>query len=133
MQRALASSTVHHISLRVADLERARAFYEDVLGLELDQDLPGKLRFRLGSDEDAPRLVLRTPLVGTPQGDRFDERRIGLDHIALGCSSLAELREFADALQRAGIDTNGLRPVPGGGHLVAFRDPDNIQWELFGP
>ena len=50
----------HHVTLRVTDLSRARAFYEGVLGLEVDQDFPGeKLRLRLGETD---RLVLRPPL-----------------------------------------------------------------------
>jgi catechol 2,3-dioxygenase-like lactoylglutathione lyase family enzyme len=55
----------HHITLRVADLDRSRAFYHGVLGLTLDQDCPGeKLRFRL--DGTTTRLVLVPPLPGTP-------------------------------------------------------------------
>jgi catechol 2,3-dioxygenase-like lactoylglutathione lyase family enzyme len=38
----------HHITLRVTDLGRARAFYEGLLDFGVDQDFPGeKLRFRL--------------------------------------------------------------------------------------
>ena len=79
----------HHITLNVTDLSRARAFYEGVLGLKVDQDFPGeKLRLRIG---ETGRLVLRPPLPGTPPGDRFTERRVGLDHLAIGVSSRAEL------------------------------------------
>ena len=64
------SFTIHHITLNVSDLERARAFYEGVLGLRVDQDFPGeKVRLRL--DGTATRLVLVLPLPGTPAGDRF--------------------------------------------------------------
>jgi glyoxylase I family protein len=54
----------HHITLNVNDLSRARAFYEGILGLRVDQDFPGeKLRLRIGEND---RLVLRPPLSGTP-------------------------------------------------------------------
>jgi len=77
------SFTFHHITLRVGDLGRARGFYEGVLGLTVDQDFPGeKLRLRLGGT--TTRLVLVPPLPGTPAGDEFTERRIGLDHLAIG-------------------------------------------------
>ena len=50
----------HHVTLNVTDLARARAFYEGVLGLRVDQDFPGeKLRLRIGGND---RLVLRPPL-----------------------------------------------------------------------
>ncbi len=50
----------HHVTLNVTDLSRARAFYEGVLGLKVDQDFPGeKLRLRIGETD---RLVLHPPM-----------------------------------------------------------------------
>ena len=96
---------VHHLTLRVSDLERSRSFYAGVLGLVADQDFPGeKLRFRLGP---YTRLVLLPQLSGTPTEDRFTERRIGLDHISLGVSGLAELERLVLVLRGAGVRTVG--------------------------
>lgn len=120
---------VHHITLRVSDLERSRSFYAGVLGLVADQDFPGeKLRFRLGP---YTRLVLHPPLPGTATEDRFSERRIGLDHISLGVGSRAELDQLVAALRRAGSHTDGVRDDPRGLGVVNFRDPDGIAWEFF--
>jgi catechol 2,3-dioxygenase-like lactoylglutathione lyase family enzyme len=33
-------SGIHHVTLSVTDLPRARDFYEGVLGFEVDQDFP---------------------------------------------------------------------------------------------
>lgn len=121
---------VHHITLRVRDLDRARAFYRDVVGLAIDQDFSGeKLRFRVPGTET--RIVLHRPLPLMPVGDRFDERRIGLDHIALGVRGRDELDALAERLLAAGADTSGVHHDPSGPALVSFRDPDNIQWEFF--
>lgn len=118
----------HHVTLNVTDLSRARAFYEGVLGLTVDQDFPGeKLRLRIGETD---RLVLRPPLPGTPSGDRFSEQRIGLDHLAIGVSSLQELERLAEVLRRSGVAVD-LHHDPTGPAMVTFRDPDNIQWEFF--
>jgi glyoxylase I family protein len=118
----------HHVTVNVTDLSRARAFYEGVLGLEVDQDFPGeKLRLRIG---ETGRLVLRPPLPGTPSGDRFSERRIGLDHLAIGVSGPAELEQLAEVLRRNGVAAD-LHHDPLGPAVVTFRDPDNIQWEFF--
>jgi catechol 2,3-dioxygenase-like lactoylglutathione lyase family enzyme len=118
----------HHVTLNVTDLSRARAFYEGVLGLKVDQDFPGeKLRLRIGETD---RLMLRPPLPGTPSGDRFSEQRIGLDHLAIGVSSLQELERLAEVLRRNGVAAD-LHHDPMGPAIVTFRDPDNIQWELF--
>ena len=119
----------HHITLRVADLDRSRAFYQGVLGLAIDQDFPGeKLRFRL--DGTATRLVLVPPLPGTPAQDRFSEHRIGLDHLAIGVP-VGQVGRLAEVLEAAGVPNSGVKADPMGPAMVTFRDPDNIQWELF--
>ncbi len=118
----------HHITLNVTDLARSRAFYEGVLGLKVDQDFRGyKLRFRLG---DGGRLVLVPPLDGTPEGDRFSEQRIGMDHLAIGVSSRAELDQLLGVLQEAGVPAD-LHQDALGPAMITARDPDNIQLEFF--
>jgi glyoxylase I family protein len=126
-------SGVHHITLNVTDLTRSRRFYENVLGLTVDQDFPpepgyrGKLRLRLA---DGTRIVLVSPLPGTPDADQFSEYRVGLDHISLGIPG-AELERLVGALREAGIQTGGIQRDALGPALVCFRDPDNIAWECF--
>ena len=119
----------HHITLRVSDLRRARAFYEGVLGLTVDQDFPGeKLRLRLGGT--STRLVLVPPLPGTPAGDRFTERRIGLDHLAISVA-VGEVTRLVKVLDDAGVPNSGVKADPTGPAMITFRDPDNVQWEFF--
>jgi catechol 2,3-dioxygenase-like lactoylglutathione lyase family enzyme len=122
---------VHHLTLRVTDLEVSRRFYEGVLGLEVDQWWDGKCRLRLGDGRGATRLVLVPPLPGAVDGDRFDERRIGLDHVSLAVGDVDDLHRLVDHLRAAGVATEGVQPVSGGGHLVVCRDPDNVQVEFF--
>jgi glyoxylase I family protein len=123
------SFTIHHITLNVSDLDRARAFYEGVLGLRVDQDFPGeKLRLRL--DGAATRLVLVPPLPGTPAGDRFTEYRIGLDHLAIAVP-VGEVARLARLLDEAAVPNSGVKVDPLGPAMITFRDPDNIQWEFF--
>jgi catechol 2,3-dioxygenase-like lactoylglutathione lyase family enzyme len=120
---------IHHIALRVADLERSRSFYAGVLGLVADQDFPGeKLRFRLGGNT---RLVLRPPLPGTTADERLRERRVGLDHVSLGVPGRVELERLVSVLRAAGVATQGIMPDPTGPGVVNFRDPDGIAWEFF--
>ncbi|WP_300604647.1 VOC family protein [Trebonia sp.] len=120
-------SGFHHITLNVTDLPRARAFYEGVLGFEVDQDFPGrKLRLRVG--ESRARLVLRPP-PGDVDADRFTEYRIGLDHVSFG-GSRADLDQMASALAAAGVPAD-LEHDPLGPAVLCFRDPDNIALEFF--
>jgi glyoxylase I family protein len=118
---------IHHITLRVSDLERSRSFYSDVLGfdVEVHQD---RLRFTVGPT----RVILRTPLEGTPTDDRFSERRIGLDHISFGVEDREALERLVERLRRHGVATVGIEVnTDPETEFVAFRDPDNIQLEFF--
>src|ERR1700721_3356971 len=90
----------HHITLNVTDLDRARAFYEGLLGFGVDQDFPGE-KLRLRTPGTSTRLVLRPVLPGTPAGDRFTERRVGLDHIAIG-GARAEVHRLSENEDGAG-------------------------------
>ena len=66
------------------------------------------------------------------EGDIFDESRIGLDHIAFGCTTREELESWPARLDGLGIEHGEILDRPYGAGL-AFRDPDNIQLELFLP
>jgi glyoxylase I family protein len=63
----------------------------------------------------------------------FDERRTGLDHIAFGVAERADLDAWTAWLDEQGIEHSGVQDVksPMPFATVVFRDPDNIQLELF--
>jgi glyoxylase I family protein len=120
---------VSHIALTVTDLDASVAWYERLLGAQ-----------RLWEEEqDGHRFVVlfAPPLViglhrfdATPPGDRFDERRVGLDHVSFQVPGRAALEEWARRLDELGIPHSPITEAPYGTVLV-FRDPDNIQLELF--
>jgi glyoxylase I family protein len=65
--------------------------------------------------------------------DVFDETRVGLDHLAFAVAGPSELDAWASRLAAAGVVHSPIAPansIPGAAVLV-FRDPDNIQLELF--
>jgi catechol 2,3-dioxygenase-like lactoylglutathione lyase family enzyme len=123
----------HHITLRVNDLDRSRAFYSALPEFDLDQDFPdlGKLRYRIG--QTRARLVLCSPLPGTPAGARFDEHGIGVDHIAIGVTGGRQVLVHIElALRDIGANTDGVHQDRAGQlAMITFRDPDNVQWEFF--
>ena len=122
---------ISHITLRVSDLERSRAFYER-LGFAVER-LVDRCRFRVGETA----MVLRPLLPGTPEGDRFSEYRVGVDHVAFGVTSREELEHALALLESAGIATRGIQRFEdpddptNSRDLVCFRDPDNIQLEFY--
>ena len=128
MSLSIKTPGVHHIALRSSDFARAKRFYLDTLGFPLIADLPNLFLFLAGSTA----IGIRGPEAETPAGDQFDPFRVGLDHIAMGCESEAELERVATALQQAGIENTGVKFDPAlNKKYVAFKDPDRIAWEYY--
>jgi glyoxylase I family protein len=124
------TSGIHHLTIRVNDLETSRRFYENVVGFETAAPEEGLFLFQTGNTV----LVFRPPLEGTQPGDRFSEYRIGFDHLAFAVEDRAELEQLVERLQAAGVDTAGIEIEPALGlnkEYVCFRDPDNVQLEFF--
>jgi glyoxylase I family protein len=63
---------------------------------------------------------------------RFDEARVGLDHLAFRVASAEDVERAAEHLDTQGIANSGAKPgrIPNSS-LVVFRDPDNIQLEYY--
>ncbi len=119
---------IHHITLRVNDLERSKRFYQDVLGFDVQTPVSNLSFFQTG-----PTVVaLRPPLPGTPHGDRFSEYRVGVDHMAFAVPNRGELDKVVKAVRTAGVHTEGVELDPTlHKEYVCFRDPDNVQWEFY--
>jgi hypothetical protein len=77
--------------------------------------------------------VLCPPLPGTPRGDRFDERRIGLDHLAVRVGGGRRSPDQLEvALRSLGAHTDGVElDRDGVQSAIMFRDTANFQWEFF--
>lgn len=121
---------IHHITLRVNDMEVSRRFYQDVVGFDVQTPQDDLYLFQSGSTI----IVLAPPLEGTPAGDRFSEYRIGVDHLAFAVDDRAELDRLVDRLREAGVPTAGVEVEPVlnlNKDYVCFRDPDNVQLEFF--
>jgi len=77
-------------------------------------------------------VILEPPLEGTAPDDRFSERRIGVDHLAFGVDAREDLERLEGALRGAGVETAGIEhDAVLDKDYVAFRDPDNVQWEFY--
>jgi len=130
------TSAFAHIRLTVTDIDRSRAFYDDVFGLPVAFELPAdaddatreKLWFLFGG----VIYKLGNSLLGLrPVGeDTFVEDRTGLDHVCFAVDSRADLDSAATMLDDRGIPHGGVKDI-GAGYILEFRDPDNIALELF--
>ncbi len=124
--------TIAHVALTVSDLDRSAPWYEQLFGSKplLDEDT--------GPFRHVVWLVGGQTLVGLHQfpdpADSlpFNERRLGLDHLAFACGNREELVGWKGKLDELGIANGGVVDASYGSGL-SFRDPDNIALEFFAP
>jgi glyoxylase I family protein len=64
--------------------------------------------------------------------DRFDEHRIGLDHVSFGCANREELQQWRSHFEKLGIEHGGIKDASYGSG-VSFRDAENNALEFFCP
>lgn len=129
MTDSITMGAVHHLALTVTDLERAQEFYTGLLGFQAVMELsPTRVLLSNGS----AILALQG---SDPSRDRFNEQRVGLDHLSFGVSSHAELEAAARLFDQRGVPHGEIKDLGAALQLyvLAFRDPDNIQLELAAP
>ena len=85
--------------------------------------LYGGVIYRLGSG-----LLGLRPVASA--ADRFDEDRVGLDHLSFAVADRAALDAAAARLDELGVVHGGVKDL-GRAALLEFRDPDGIALELY--
>ena len=122
----------HHAALTVSDADASASWYCDLLGMQVVLS---------GDDETVQFRVMAHPESGWFLGvrqyaghsaDRFDEFHTGLDHLAFGVSTRAELEAWERELAQRGVPYSPIAETPIGS-VIVFRDPDNIQLEFWLP
>lgn len=124
---------VHHLTLTVSDVRRSADFYTGNLGFQTVVEFDSKIAL-----SNSSLLLVLAPPPDPAQainGDRFNENRIGLDHVSFSVGSRDDLEAAAGLLDDAGVERGEIRDLgPAFGiYVMALRDPDNIQLELTAP
>ncbi len=126
-QIAPAATRIGHVHLRVADLDRAIAFYGEVLGFELMQRYgPGAAFLSAGGYHHHIGLNTWESLGATPP----PTGHTGLYHTAI---LYPDRRSLAQALARAieaGVEIDGAADH-GVSEAIYFRDPDGNGVEIY--
>ena len=121
---------ISHAGLTVTDLDRSMRWYADVLGWskvyagEAEGD-----RFALGFIGPTG-VALRQAAQGS--GDEFTADRTGLDHLAFAVGSRADLEAWEKKFTELGVSYTPTMDEDYG-HVLNFRDPDNIALEFSAP
>ena len=118
---------IGHVHLKVADLERALAFYCGVLGFELTQRYGAQAAF-ISAGGYHHHLGLNT--WESAGGKPPPPGTTGLFHLAILYPTRAELADALHRLQRAGIPLDGASDH-GVSEALYLRDPDENGVELY--
>ena len=134
MNAKIQTEGVHHLTLTVTNLARAVDFYTTMLGFQKAMDLSetrvllanGKAILALSEAPDPSQAITN---------DRFNENRVGLDHVSLNVGNLHKLEDAIRCFDEYNVSHGEIEDLGPdlGIYVLAFRDPDNIQLELTAP
>jgi len=121
---------VQSIMIGVEDLDRAKKFYGEGLGCEIDKDFPGFVLLDLGAGSSSLALYQREAAAqdaGVPaEGSGF--RAVSFHYIV---TSQEEVDEVVDAAEAAGGKVvRQPQESEWGGYFGYFSDPDGHLWKV---
>jgi catechol 2,3-dioxygenase len=121
------ATRIGHVHLKVADIDRALAFYRDVLGFQLTQRYgPGAAFISAGGYHHHIGLNTWESQGGSPP----PPRSTGLYHLAILYPTRAALADALRRLIKAGIPLDGASDH-GVSQALYLRDPDQNGVELY--
>ena len=133
---------LHHLAVTVTDLDASVAWYGSVFDVHPVMDVPhsgGVGKILAGHDQ---QLMIALHRHDANDREHFAETRTGLDHAGFTVPTRQDLEQW-----QAHLESNGVlradqadRPLTQSpiadeayASVLVFRDPDNIQLELFAP
>jgi catechol 2,3-dioxygenase-like lactoylglutathione lyase family enzyme len=135
-----APARISHVALTVSDLEASVPWYEQVFGIGYVMDVPHEGGNAKLLADPSMELVLVLHRHDAHDGELFRESRTGLDHVGLAVPAREDLVAWQDHLEAHGVvrAVEAAKPLTQSpiadeayGSVLVFRDPDNIQLELF--
>lgn len=133
---------LHHVAITVTDVDASVRWYESVFGLSFRMEAPHEGGTGMLLADETWELVIVLHRHDANENELFKETVTGLDHVGLGVATRADLESWVAHLESNGVvrseaadqplTQSAIADTPYGSILV-FRDPDNIQLELFAP
>jgi glyoxylase I family protein len=123
-------SRVSHISFSVRDAEASARWWATLLDLtEIDRVAGDGWRGILLMHSWS-RTIIEFQQHDGNQGEVFDPRRTGFDHMGFKVDTRAELDEWLAWFEQLGVNHSGIAEREYGA-VLTFKDPDGIQFEMF--
>ncbi len=123
---------VHHIGLNVRDIDRAEAFYTEVLGFEVTERYAENIRHLMLSSPGEPPDAAKVHLFETKGLDMEDALETmsgqGYAHIAFG-TTREQFPIIVEEIKKRKVSFKGPL-VMGKGESVHFTDPDGNPLEI---
>jgi glyoxylase I family protein len=122
-----------HVAVTVRDLSVSTPWYRALFGDDpaLDEDTDAGFHHVVWAAGNGTLFGIHQHATAALD-EKFSEFRAGLDHVAFGCASRAELESWAERLDELGVSHGGIVDAHYGSGL-GFRDPDGIALEFFAP
>lgn len=121
---------ISHLDLSVPDVDASASWYERVLGLRRLKRSELPTRTMIVLFHEASGLVIGLLQHKGAPDERFDERRVGLDHVGFAVANRGDLDTWQAHFAALEVEHSPIADTEMGSALV-FRDPDGIQLEMW--
>jgi catechol-2,3-dioxygenase len=119
-----------HLVLKVQDIQRSVAFYQDVVGLTISDWIDDRMVFLRAGEDHHDLALLQLP---PDQIDKQDPALSRVEHFSYHVESIDEIKKITRMLVDRGIEIDrGLgRHGPGDNTFIVFKDPDGNNVEFY--
>ena len=126
----VAFTRISHTSFSVRDLATSVGWFKAVLGLQELDYVEGDGWQGVLMLHEPSGTVLECQHHDANQGESFDPRRTGFDHLGFKVESREALEDWQEHFIRLSVDHTPIADREYGS-VLTFRDPDGIQFEMF--
>jgi len=120
------------VTLTVTDAPRSASWYKKVFNMEVIREFRSDASHQICLSHLASGTEICLLSHADGLSEPFTELRPGLDHLELIVSTRADLDTWSRHLDEVGVSHSGIKePSYTRNAMLTFRDPDNIQLELF--
>jgi len=116
---------VDHLVLIVSNIKKTKDFYSKIFGTPEFEDKES-LMWRIGETQ----IFYASPWKEV-KDNKFEDNRIGLEHISFGVQTRKELVDMEQKLNDAGIKNSGIYVDQYKGTCITFKDTDAIKCEFY--